>query len=62
METKMTKEKQVTLKLSTQSALEVLQILDSSVAGYSKEYAPERIVRLREVLNQLDQELEKIIL
>ena len=58
----MEKEKQVTLKLSTQSALEVLQILDSSVAGYSREFAPERIVRLREVMNQLDEELGKNIL
>lgn len=57
----MTKEKKVTLKLSTQSALEVLQILDSSVAGYSQDFAPERIVRLREVMNQLDEELEKIL-
>jgi hypothetical protein len=26
-----------------------------------KEYAPERIVRLREVMGQLDTELEKVI-
>ena len=57
----MEKEKQVTLKLSPKSALEVLQILDSSTAGYSQEFAPERIVRLRNVMNQLDQELEKTL-
>lgn len=58
----MEKEKQVTLKLSPKSALEVLQVLDSSTAGYSKEHPPERIVRLREVVNKLDKELEKVIL
>lgn len=58
----MTKEPKVTLKLSPKSALEVLQVLDYSTAGYSKEHPPERIVRLREVMNQLDQELEKAIL
>lgn len=58
----MTKEKQVTLKLNVKSAFEVLQVLDSSVAGYSQEHAPERIVRLREVMDQLDKELEKAIL
>jgi hypothetical protein len=57
----MAKEPQVTLKLSPKSALEVLQILDSSTAGYSQEFAPERIVRLRNVMNQLDQELEKTL-
>lgn len=58
----MTKEKQVTLKLDSKTALELLQVLDSSVAGYSKEFAPERVVRLRDLMNNLDQELEKIIL
>lgn len=57
----MTKEPQVILKLSLKSALEVLQVLDSSTAGYSKEFAPERVVRLREVIDLLDNELEKVI-
>lgn len=51
----------VTLKLDVKSALEVLQVLDGSVAGYSQEFAPERIVRLREVMNQIDTELEKAV-
>jgi hypothetical protein len=41
---------------------EVLQVLDNATAGYSNEYAPERIVRLREVMWNLDKELEKHIL
>jgi hypothetical protein len=55
------KEKQVTIKMDVRTSLEVLQILDGATAGYSKEYAPERIVRLREVMEQLDTELEKVI-
>ena len=38
-----------------------LEVLDNATVGYSKEYAPERIVRLREVMEQLDTELEKVI-
>ena len=57
----MTKEKQVTIKMDVRTSLEVLQILDGATAGYSKEYSPERIVRLRELMEQLDTELEKVI-
>lgn len=57
----MTKELKVNLKLDIRTALEVLQVLDGATAGYSKEFAPERIVRLREVMDQLDTELEKVI-
>jgi hypothetical protein len=56
-----TKELKVTLNLDVRTSLEVLQILDGATAGYSREYAPERIVRLREVMEQLDTELEKVI-
>ena len=57
----MSKEKQVSLKLDVKSALEVLQVIDGATAGYSQEFAPERIVRLRSVIDQLDKELEKAI-
>jgi hypothetical protein len=57
----MTKEIKVTLKLDVRSALEVLQVLDGATAGYSEEFAPERIVRLREVMTQIDTELEKAV-
>jgi hypothetical protein len=56
-----TKELKVTLNLDVRTALEVLQVLDGATAGYSKEFSPERIVRLREVLNQIDTELEKVV-
>ena len=57
----MTKDNQVKLKMDVITSLEVLQVLDNATAGYSKEYAPERIVRLREVIEQLDNELEKAV-
>ncbi len=57
----MTKELKVTLNLDVRTALEVLQVLDGATAGYSVEFAPERIVRLREAMNQIDTELEKVI-
>lgn len=57
----MTKEKQVTLTLDVRTALEVLQVLDGSVVGYSQEFAPERIVRLRAVMEDIDKELEKAV-
>jgi hypothetical protein len=57
----MSKELKVNLKLDIRTSLEVLQVLDNATAGYSKEFAPERIVRLREVMEQLDTELEKVI-
>ena len=57
----MTKDNQVKLKMDVITSLEVLQVFDGATAGYSKEYAPERIVRLREVMGQLDTELEKVI-
>jgi DNA-binding GntR family transcriptional regulator len=51
----------VNLELDVQSALEVLQVLDAAVAQYSTEHTPQRIVRLRAVLDQLDKELEKVV-
>ena len=50
----MTKENQITIKMDVRTSLEVLQVLDNATAGYSNEYAPERIARLREVMWNLD--------
>ena len=58
----MSKDNQVTLKIDAKTGLEVLQVLDTATAGYSKEHPPERIVRLREVMDLLDKELEKALL
>jgi len=57
-----TKSNQVTLKFDARTALELLQVLDTATDGYSKEYPPERVVRLRDLMIQLDKELEKVIL
>ncbi len=58
----MTKNKTLTIKLDLSTALDLLQVLDSSTFGYSKEHEPERISRLRSLMSQLDQELEKFII
>lgn len=57
----MKKHKNLTIKLDASTALDLLQTLDSSTFGYSKEHEPERITRLRSLMQQLDQELEKLI-
>ena len=57
----MTKEKQVKLTMEFNTALEVLQVLDGATAGYSKEFAPERIARIRKVIEDLDAEMEKLL-
>ena len=58
----MTKQNQVSLKFDARTALELLQVLDTATGGYSKDHQPERIVRLRDLMMQLDKELEKVIL
>lgn len=58
----MTKEKQITVKVDAQTGLELLQVLDGATYGYSKEFAPERIVRLREVMNNLSDNLQNVLL
>jgi len=57
----MAKQKQLTIKFDPPTALDLLQVLDSSTFGYSKDHEPERITRLRFLMQQLDQELEKFI-
>jgi|688.fasta_scaffold1904806_2 hypothetical protein len=53
----MVKEKNINLKLPIKSALDVLETLESSTSGYGQEFQPERIVRLREVIESLKKEL-----
>jgi hypothetical protein len=55
----MSKEKQITLKVDTRTVVDLLHILDISTSGYSKDFAPERIIRLRQVMDNLNKELEK---
>lgn len=49
--------KQLTLKVSKETAAEVLTILQEHQSNYSETYAPERIVRIRELITTLEKEL-----
>ena len=52
----MTKEKQVTLKLDARAAAAVRQVLFDAQKGYTynEESVPPRVVDIREVIQQLD--------
>jgi len=54
--------KEIKLQLKTRTAIELLLVLDTATQGYSQDFAPERIVRLRELMKELDEKLEKSIL
>jgi len=54
--------KEIKLQLETRTAIELLLVLDTATQGYSQDFAPERIVRLRELMKELDEKLEKSIL
>ena len=55
-------ENTVTLKLESKTAIELLLVLETATKGYSTEFPPERITRLREVMKTLDESLEKLLL
>ena len=59
----MTKEKQVTIKTDVRSAAAVRQVLFESQRGYTYEESsvPPRIVDIRNVIQQIDTEIEKIV-
>jgi hypothetical protein len=50
----MTKEKKVTLKVDVRTAAVVRQVLFEAQRGYGLEYTPERIVDIRSVIQDLD--------
>jgi hypothetical protein len=49
----MTKEKQITIKMNTETASAVLEVLLTSQVGYSYEFAPERITCIRKVIGDI---------
>lgn len=53
--------KEIKVQLETRTAIELLLVLDTATQGYSQDFAPERIVRLRELMKDLDEKLEKSI-
>ncbi len=55
-------ENQINVQLETRTAIELLLVLDTATKGYSQEFAPERILRLRKLMVDLDKNLEKSIL
>ena len=59
----MTKEKQVTLKLDARAAAAVRQVLFDSQKGYTYDEVsvPPRVVDIREVIQQLDDNLESLL-
>ena len=60
---KMTKEKQVTLKLDVRSAAAIRQVLFESQVGYTNDITttPTRIFEIREVIADLDDAITQII-
>lgn len=55
----MTKEKQITIKVSEQTALDIRDILFDHQRGYSYEHVPERIVKIRSVIDFIEQNTSK---
>jgi hypothetical protein len=57
----MTKEKQVTIKMSARCAAAVRQVLFESQRGYSYEYVPERITDIRTVIQDIDDSIGSVL-
>ena len=59
----MTKEKKVTLKMDVRAAAAVRQILFDSQKGYTYDAlsVPPRVVDIRNVIQQLDENLESLL-
>ena len=50
--------KQLTLKVLKETAADVLTILQEHQSNYSNTHAPERIVRIRELIETLEENLD----
>ena len=57
----MTKEKKVTLKVDVRTAAVVRQVLFEAQKGYGLEYTPERIVDIRSVIQDLDDNIGSVL-
>jgi len=57
----MTKEKKVTIKMDVRSAAAVRQILFEAQKGYSYEHMPERIVDIRSVIQDIDDNIGAVL-
>jgi hypothetical protein len=54
----MSKSDSITLKLSKETASSIRDILFDHQKGYSSEYCPDRIVKIRNVVSTLEKNLE----
>ena len=57
----MTKDKKVTVKMDVRAAAAVRQVLFESQKGYGLEYVPERIVDIRSVIQDLDDNIGAVL-
>ena len=57
----MTKEKKVTVKLDVRTAAVVRQVLFEAQKGYGLEYTPERIVDIRSVIQDIDNNIGSVL-
>jgi hypothetical protein len=57
----MTKDKKVTIKMDVRAAAAVRQVLFESQKGYGLEYVPERIVDIRSVIQDLDDNIGSVL-
>ena len=57
----MTKDKKVKIKMDVRAAAAVRQVLFESQKGYGLEYVPERIVDIRSVIQDLDDNIGSVL-
>ena len=57
----MTKEKKVTIKLDVRAAAAVRQVLFDAQKGYGLEHTPERIVDIRSVIQDIDDNIGSVL-
>ena len=57
----MTKEKKVTVKLDVRCAAAVRQVLFEAQKGYGLEHTPERIVDIRSVIQDIDDNIGSVL-
>jgi hypothetical protein len=57
----MTKQKQVTIKMDVRSAAAVRQVLFDAQKGYGLEHTPERIVDIRSVIQDIDDNIGSVL-
>ena len=57
----MTKEKKVTIKLDVRAAAAVRQVLFDAQKGYGLEHTPERIIDIRSVIQDIDDNIGSVL-